>query len=32
MGLHHRAVGIEVADGILWFWIGTHAGYDTIVS
>ncbi len=30
IGLHHRALGIDVAGGILWFWIGAHAGYDRI--
>ena len=25
VGLHHRAVAVEVPDGMLWFWIGTHA-------
>jgi hypothetical protein len=32
VGLHHRAVGVEAADGILWFWIGTHAEYDRLVD
>lgn len=31
VGLHHRAVGIDVADGILWFWIGSHAEYDRVI-
>ncbi len=31
VGIHHRAIGIEAPDGILWFWIGTHAEYDRIV-
>ncbi len=31
VGLHHRAVGVEIPDGILWFWIGTHAEYDKLV-
>jgi hypothetical protein len=25
VGIHHRALGVDVNDGILWFWIGTHA-------
>jgi hypothetical protein len=29
--MHHRAIGVECADGVLWFWIGTHADYDTLV-
>ena len=32
VGLHHRAVAVEVADGLLWFWIGTHADYDRLVG
>lgn len=31
VGLHYRALGIEVRDGVLWFWIGTHADYDRLV-
>jgi hypothetical protein len=27
VGLHHRAVGIDAPNGVLWFWIGTHAEY-----
>lgn len=30
VGAHHRALGIDVSDGILWFWIGSHADYDRI--
>jgi len=32
VGLHHRAVAVEASDGVLWFWIGTHAEYDRIVG
>jgi len=32
VGLHYRALAVEVADGFLWFWIGTHAEYDRIVG
>jgi len=32
VGLHHRAVGVEAPDGIVWFWIGTHAGYDKLIG
>ena len=32
VGLHHRALAVEIADGILWFWIGTHAEYDRIIG
>lgn len=32
VGLHHRALAIAVDDGYLWFWIGTHAGYDRMLG
>lgn len=32
VGLHHRALAVGVPDGFLWFWIGTHAEYDRIVT
>jgi hypothetical protein len=32
VGIHHRALGVQVEDGVLWFWIGTHAEYDRITG
>ena len=32
VGIHHRALGVDVSDGILWFWIGSHAEYDRIIG
>ena len=32
VGLHYRALGVDIDDGVLWFWIGTHAEYDSLVS
>jgi hypothetical protein len=32
VGLHYRALGVDVDDGVLWFWIGTHAEYDDVVA
>jgi hypothetical protein len=32
VGLHHRALGVEVDDGVLWFWIGSHAEYDKLIG
>ena len=26
--LNHRALALRTDDGYLWFWIGTHDGYD----
>jgi hypothetical protein len=31
VGFHHRALGVQIPEGVLWFWIGTHADYDTLV-
>lgn len=32
IGSQYRALGIEKPDGIVWFWIGTHAEYDKLLS
>ena len=32
VGIHYRALAIEVDDGILWFWIGSHSQYDKLIS
>lgn len=32
IGLHYRALGREQSEGIVWFWIGTHAEYDQLIS
>jgi len=32
VGLHYRALAIEVPEGLLWFWIGSHAEYDKILG
>jgi hypothetical protein len=32
IGLHYRALGLVVSDGVLWFWIGTHADYDRLAG
>ena len=31
VSLSYRAVGVEAADGIVWFWIGIHADYDQLI-
>ncbi len=31
VGLHYRALAVEVADGLVWFWIGSHADYDSMI-
>jgi hypothetical protein len=32
MDLHYRALSVEVEDGLLWFWIGSHAEYDRLIQ
>lgn len=32
IGLRYRALGVEISDGVLWFWIGSHADYDHLVG
>lgn len=32
VGLHHRALATTEDDVMLWFWIGSHAEYDQLLS
>jgi hypothetical protein len=32
VGVHYRALAVEVSDGMLWWWIGTHAEYDRLIA
>ena len=32
VGLHYRALGVPVPEGIQWFWIGSHAEYDKVLG
>lgn len=32
VGLHYRALAVELPEGMLWFWIGTHAEYDRLLQ
>ncbi|MEP7256095.1 MAG: hypothetical protein ABI666_09970 [Ferruginibacter sp.] len=32
IGLRYRALGIEVDENIVWFWIGSHAEYDKLID
>jgi len=32
VGRHYRALAVEVPDGLLWFWIGSHADYDRLLG
>ena len=29
---NYRAVGIRDGDEIIWFWVGSHADYDDLLS
>lgn len=31
VGTHYRALGIDQAEGVVWFWIGSHADYDKLL-
>ncbi len=28
----YRAIGIRDGDTVIWFWIGSHADYDDLIS
>lgn len=28
----YRALGVRDADDIIWFWIGSHADYDSLLA
>ena len=32
VGIHYRALAVEKPEGLVWFWIGTHAEYDSLLS
>ncbi len=32
VGRRYRALAVESADGPVWFWIGTHAEYDEMLT
>ena len=31
VGIHHRALALEVDDGFVWVWVGSHADYDKLM-
>ena len=31
VGLGHRALAVEAKEGLVWFWIGSHADYDRLI-
>jgi hypothetical protein len=32
VGLHYRALAVESGQDRVWFWIGSHAEYDTLLG
>lgn len=32
IGIHYRGLAVEVEDGLLWFWIGSHSQYDKLIK
>jgi hypothetical protein len=32
VGLRYRAPAIEAEGDLVWFWIGSHADYDTMID
>jgi hypothetical protein len=32
VGRHYRALGLDRDEGVVWFWIGSHAEYDKFIS
>ena len=32
VGIGHRALAVQREDGLLWFWIGSHANYEAILK
>ncbi len=32
VGAHYRALGLDKPEGVVWFWIGSHAEYDKLIS
>ena len=32
VGKKYRAIGIEIEEGIIWFWIGKHSEYEKIIN
>ena len=31
VGIRYRAAAVEGEEGLVWFWIGTHAEYDKLI-
>jgi hypothetical protein len=31
VGRHYRALGLDRPEGVVWFWIGSHADYEKLL-
>jgi hypothetical protein len=32
VGKAYRALGVGISEGVLWFWVGSHADYDALIK
>jgi len=32
IGMHYRALAVDIPDGLLWFWTGSQASYDRVIE
>ncbi|MGM0655900.1 MAG: hypothetical protein ACQETR_11360 [Thermodesulfobacteriota bacterium] len=32
IGIHYRALGVPIPEGVQWLWIGNHAEYDRLLG
>jgi hypothetical protein len=32
VGARYHALAVEAPDGLVWFWIGSHADYDRLLD
>jgi hypothetical protein len=32
VGLHYRAIAKDRPEGLVWFWIGHHSVYDSLIQ
>lgn len=32
IGIHYRAAAVQNQDDLVWFWIGHHSEYDTLLE
>jgi hypothetical protein len=32
VGIGYRALAVEIDDGLLWFWVGSHTQYDELIK